>query len=370
MAPDVMKGALFLLAGKSVTSTAVRDWRFIVQYIETLLLAQHEAKPSVQALIASALEGAMDLIREPLTLEFKSSDTLKKAAVSLQSALTNASTSSSDQDDLKAGMNKTRTRLQNAYEDLMAKLLSIAQKPTTHWRYQVAAAKLIKLLLRRDVPASAAITEYFVKGMIDPHPQLRSGSQQALTRILYFVKLRSLCHTQEALWLQETANPLSRMTAPGSSTPNFTEQYLANFKTSPDPRETGTEKPSWMQDKSAVGWLCWGEEIKETRLAGWEEEVFVWDAACQPALDAIKAQIDNEAFWRSLIGHWAQEKTRSYLSADNIDVVRSLCQIYGELPLIHVQPILKELLNKSNDKDPQRAFCEVLGGLVRGAKHW
>ncbi len=57
-------------------------------------------------------------------------------------------------------------------------------------------------------------------------------------------------------------------------------------------------------------------------------------------------------------------------SADVIDILRSLCQIYVDLPFEHLRPIMEDYMSDPENKDKQRALAEMLGGLLRGSKHW
>ena len=367
--PDVMKGALYVLNFSSVLTFALDDSRFFTPYMMALLKAQHQEKPSVQSIVGGLLDDAIDILREPSTLMMgqrcgdRAQSTLKLLATELP-----ASAIALDlRQALAAGVVASRDHRNQAYHALIPQLLEICQDPATHWKYTVTTARLIRHMLRRDVATSGAVAGYMVSKIPDPQPALRSHAQVATTRILYLIKLRTLCKgSDEALFLQNGKNPLKRWIKPEVNGDDFTQQYLDAFR---QPIDDHAAEGQWMQDKSSVGWLCWGEEVAQSRLAKWDEEAFQWEEASQEAIAAMKAYVDDPAWWQSVCDNWAQEKTRNYLSGDNIDLLRSLCQIYSDMPFQHLKPVMERLL-ETTDKDKQRALAELLSGILRGMKHW
>ena len=140
---------------------------------------------------------------------------------------------------------------------------------------------ILRQLLRRDRPTSTILADWFMSKVTDSHPSMRTTAQGALIRLLYFIKLRTLCHgSTERLFLQEGQNPLKRKLKLENTTGEFTKEYLNSFteKMPDSPPEAGeNEREYWMQDKQATGWLAWGSEITQSRLAGWDEKVFQWE---------------------------------------------------------------------------------------------
>jgi proteasome activator subunit 4 len=367
--PDMMKGALYVLGFSSLLTFALDDARFFTPYMMTLLKAQHQEKPTIQTIVGNLLDDAIDLIREPSTMMMGqqcgagAQSTLKLLAEDLPGASVDLELRQA----LARGVVASREYRDKAYHALIPQLLELCQDPTTHWKYVVTTARLIRHLLRRDVATSGAVAGYMVSKIPDPQPALRGHAQIATTRLLYIIKLRTLCKgSDEALFLQNGKNPLKRWIKPDVNGGNFTQEYLDAFR---KPIDDHAEEDQWMQDKSSVGWLCWGEEVAQSRLAKWDEEAFEWEEASQEAIAAMKVYVDDPAWWKSVSDNWAQEKTRTYLSGDNIDLLRSLCQIYSDLPFQHLKPVMEQLL-ETTDKDKQRALAEILSGILRGMKHW
>lgn len=367
--PDVMKGTIYVLAFSAITTFAIDDHRFMAPYILTILNGQHQEKPSVQSLIGAILDKALDLMQEPITLLIgqecdKGTETAMKA---LLGELPPSATDPELRQKVRAGVIESKQSLDKAYEELTPQLLQIAESNTTHWKYAVTTARLLRILLRRDVATSPEVAKYFVGKIPDSQPVLRAQAQAATTRILYIIKLRTLTQGDaKALFLQNTKNPLKRRIQPDTTADGFTRDVLQRFQEHVDPK---SEADQWMQDKSYVGWLCWGEDIVQSRLAKWDEDVFEWEEASQPAIDAMKTFIDDPQWWKDVVSNWSQEKTRQYLSSDNIDLLRSICQIFKSMAFRHLKPIMEELI-EITDKDKQRALAELVSGLSRGVKHW
>lgn len=367
--PDVMKGALYVLNFTSFLTFALDDSRFLTPYLMALLKSQHQEKPTVQSVVGNLLDDAIDMMREPSTLMMG-----QRCGAGAQSTLTMLAADLPDssldlelRQALAAGVVASRDERNQVYHELIPQLLGICQDPATHWKYTVTTARLIRHLLRRDVATSAAVAGYFMSKIPDPQPALRSHAQSAATRILYLIKLRTLCKgSDEALFLQNGKNPLKRWIKPEVNGSQFTQEYLDAFR---KPVDDHAEEDQWMQDKGSVGWLCWGEEIAQSRLAKWDEEAFQWEEASQEAIASMKVHVDDPAWWQSVSEIWGQEKSRTYLSGENIDLLRSLCQIYSDLPFQHLKPIMETLL-ENTDKDKQRALAEMVSGLLRGMKHW
>jgi proteasome activator subunit 4 len=175
-------------------------------------------------------------------------------------------------------------------------LVKTANEPDTHWKYSALIAYLLRQLLRRDKATSGPLADWFMNNIPDSQPDMRRYALAALVRILYFIKLRTLCDgSPERLYLQQGDNPLKRKIRLEDTSAEFTRQYLDSFKQKV-PYDTQAEH--WMQDKPAEGWLCWGKEIQQSRLAGWDEQVFTWEADSGEAIQAIGKHVEDDEWWK------------------------------------------------------------------------
>ena len=58
-----------------------------------------------------------------------------------------------------------------------------------------------------------------------------------------------------------------------------------------------------------------------------------------------------------------------HCSLDNVTIVKSIFQIFQDEPLAIVQELVTDMMT-DNDRHKQRASAEIIGGIMRGAKHW
>lgn len=216
-----------------------------------------------------------------------------------------------------------------------------------------------------------------------------------MTKVLHFVKLRTLCsHDNERLLLELPQNPLKVTIPIDPSQPGFTAEYLASFR-KPIAVEDST---TFLQDKTTSGWLAWDKELHGYRQAGWDERPFVWDPSSAEAVAVMATFVRDPAWWTKLVARYSQEDNRKvrpclldrfssgpslipcslppppphqYLSGDAINFIKSLCQIFSDEPFQMVRAEVDALLAEADpDRHKQRAIAEIISGLVRGMKHW
>lgn len=213
-----------------------------------------------------------------------------------------------------------------------------------------------------------------------------------MTKVLHFVKLRTLCDQDDKrLLLDLPENPL-KVTIPIDPTQEgFTSTYLSTFRT-PIPDDDST---TFLQDKTTSGWLAWDKELSGYRQASWDEQPFKWDPTSQDAIAVMAKFVDDPTWWKKLVARYAQEDNRKvcpllyhrpsainsgkltisslpqYLSGDAINFIKSLCQIFADQPFQMLRVEVDTLLAEADpDRHKQRAIAEAISGLVRGMKHW
>ena len=150
------------------------------------------------------------------------------------------------------------------------------------------------------------------------------------------------------------------MQVPDDIDETFTEGFLNKFK---EPLLT----ESVLVDKHNTGWLVWGRTYDAYTLPSGSESP--WDLSSTEAIEAMRTLIVSEAFWETILKNLSQEHTRDYLALDNVTVVKSIFQIFRDEPLDIVIPLASKLMG-DNDRHKQRAAAELIGGMLRGAKHW
>ncbi|EPQ28803.1 uncharacterized protein PFL1_03606 [Pseudozyma flocculosa PF-1] len=366
---DQMKGALYLLGSKRFAHLAVTDDRFCAPYILSLLAAQHHSKPSIQKLVRNIISYFVVRFAEPSTLKSQiDTPALREAADALEGALPQdlKERPASEQQLLEAVVAKRveRTaRVDELHRELTDKVLEIAQNESTHWAFSIFAARLLRALIRKDKPLAEQPAKYLAQQILSENPSMRRYASAGVTKILYFLKLRTLCSTDEDLLLGKSKNPLKHVAALPRPVPaNWTDAYIAEFA---EPINDKTR----LRDKSSQGWLVWGHEETYYSPPPETDNIFDWDPASKPAVEAIRAVLSDSAWWDGFFRHLSQEKDRNYLSAETSSLIKSLFQVYGVSLLPMVKPTVVKFIAEK-DRHKHRAAAEMISGAYRGSKHW
>ena len=362
---DVMKGALYVLGSKMFQNLSILDWRYGPKYVLTMMQASHQERPSIQQLVKQVIHDFIIRLAEPSTLKATvESDSLRIAADHLEAL------GSIAQDGELVGRvaAKARARIEQkneAYDGLLPKLLEIAVDPGTHWRYSLTATRFLRALIRRDQPLRADVATYLANQLISDLPNQRTHSMLALTKILHFVKLRTASGgSAEKLLLNQTTNPLRRKVKLEHPLPaDFTESFLASFSKPLD-------KDTLLCDKASCGWLVWGDYVEFYEVPPPERSAITWDLSSAETIEQVRTILMTQSWWEAFVGHLSQEKTVDYLQADAITLVKSVFQIFEDAALEFVLPLLDPLVTDKDNRHKQRAAGELIGGMVRGSKHW
>lgn len=367
--PDRMKGALFVLSTKPIAAHALYHRHFCATYITKLLECQHQEKPSIQKLVAGVINEAMPNFSE----ESLQTQNMRVALPGVDSGADNLQSlfppTAVDPALLNEALGKTVVSADGrdvAHAEMIGSVIEIAQRPTTHWRYSQAAVRILASLIRRDQPASPELAKLFVQGVCNDHPNMRWYSQRGLVRLLHVVKIRTYgSSSAEELWYDEWRNPLSFYT-PVKDGEAFLKslEHVAAPKNAPEP---------FYVDKLVTGFLAWSKDVSAYRIPPESGPVFSWETASLPALKAIHDGISQDRWFEKLAALYGQESNRASsngdLRAENISFIKSLVKMFEGEHLEKLLTILEPLWNDI-DRFKQRAAAEIVGGIMRGLKHW
>lgn len=360
---DRVKGALYVLANKGFARTVARNARFTRPVVLALLHIEH-AKPSIQKLVRSLLNDAVAHLCEPaVRTAYVPTDALARSTAALGAI---ADTATRTPPAVCAAVADARSARAAAAEKehaaLVDEVYAVAIAPTTHWAFAIFALRALCALLRRDAPLDARLGVYFAREATSPNPIMRKHAQTALARLLYWIKLRTLAHGA-ALYTEQATHPLKH--TEDAVVPLADAERAARIAALAEPLTPASR----LRDKAAaLPWLASG--ARDTWYAPPAEDVppVVWEAASAAAVDGVRAALDG-AWWRALGGYLAQEIERDYLSADTTSFVKTLAQMLGVGVLDDVAPLVDSLVAE-RDRHKHRAAAELVGGVIRGAKHW
>lgn len=367
---DRIKGALYVLGAKGFSNLAIVDARFSADYVLAFLHAQRHPKPSIQKLVRGIMGDFVVRFAEPCTIR----NAIESPALLEAARLVEANFTSSPlprDEALLARVSQKRAertaQIDHMVQSLRPRVLEVATAPKTHWSFAIYAARLLRVLMRRDEPLDADAARYLTEQLISENQSMRRVAETAVTRVLYHIKLRTVCATEEDLIMSKsTKHPLKHIEALPKPVPKqWIEERLREFK---EPKTT-TEDKTKLSDKGAQGWLVWGSRETYYTVPPGDEPVFKWDPTSKAALDAVREVLQSDTHWDKLFGHLSQESERDYLSAETINLIKSIFQIYGVGMLSHVRQRVEAYIGE-RDRHKHRAAAEIVAGAYRGSKHW
>lgn len=331
------KGALYVLGTKTFQRAVARHVSWARDALPALLCVQRRARPSVQKLARGLLSELVSRLEDPAVHRaYEPTAALAAAAAALAPG--------------PAAPAAPPAEESGAYAALRDELLAALVHPNTHWAYAQLGVRALGALLRRDEPVPPAVATHLARLAVSDSPEMRTYAQAALVRVLYLVKLQALSSGTDTLF--ERTHPPNKHTEP----PGAPAERAAAYRLPLDAQ-------AHLHDKGPEGWLVWPRT--DTYYTVPTTEWAVRDAA----LAAVRADVLTPAWWDALVRHLSLEMERDYLAADTTTLLKSLSQMLGAALLPLVEPRIEQLLAQ-RDRHQHRAAAEMVGGLVRGSKHW
>ncbi|THH09871.1 hypothetical protein EW145_g1718 [Phellinidium pouzarii] len=347
--------------------------RAILNDVATALLnCQHQEKPSIQKLVSSVHHDLLlnCISEESLRrlLPFESNTRLSTTLDSLRGQYSDLKANDSLLSHTLAVSTKQTEQNNVAYERLIANIIEIARRPTTHWRYLQMAIQCLVLLLRRDIPQMSDIAKLLVETTTKSHISTRTIAQRGLVKLLALVKIRSYSKSDDDLWFKEWKNPLQREI----SVENTTE--LLAFLQGPFSNDYDQAPPIYV-DKIKSGFLVWESSLKAYSLPDDSTSLsLIWEPQSRAALASVESILQDPTYFPTLISLWSQEtdtrgSTDLDLRSDNFIFMKTIAKMFEDKYLNQIMSIIDPLLSDP-DRFKQRAAAEVILGLLRGSKHW
>ncbi|KAF9586315.1 hypothetical protein BGW38_007062 [Lunasporangiospora selenospora] len=366
-----MKGALFLISTKALTLPCLRDWRYVPEYVMRICRAHHADKPSVQMLVRKCfLEHIVNLT----FTSFKALMSSKMSAAIQQFEDLHGIHYSPE--TLSRAVTKAKDRRLNnikAYGNLIVDLTELARTPNLHWRYQTMAMSFIEIFMRPDISCSLDIAQFMTKSILSEMPMVRRIALTSLVVVMMDIKTRTNAQGDiYSLIVRKATNPLRRMvTLPEVIPENFTMDYLKSSVT-----EINYDSPesSLLDDSLSTGWLVWPKSFKAYLPRTNDFVMPEVDSESRPAFDHLEQFFSQSLFWEKLSDYLAQEPVRGErhdaFSSEHARFFKSIFGLWEDKFLDQVEPVVVSLCNRVDDKNAQRTVTEIIGGMIRGSKHW
>ena len=129
-----------------------------------------------------------------------------------------------------------------------------------------------------------------------------------------------------------------------------------------------------LDDSVATGWLVWPKSFKAYLPRTDSSVMPEIDLESRPAYDHLESFFRDSSFWEKQIQFMAQEPVRGErhdaFNSEHARFFKSIFGMWEDKFLGAVAPAITALCAKSEDKNGQRTASELIGGLIRGSKHW
>lgn len=367
---DRMKGALWTLNISALGRFAIAEPTLATQYVISLLGCHHNEKPSIQNCVGAVADTCLPRLSEPCHLVF---DIENRALTDACQALTAALRPDASGDVIveKARVKRIERvqRINDATKETIDAVLEVANDSDTHWRYAIAAIRILRTLVRKDAPITRDHIRFFLEMLYDSNPNMRYYAQRAVMKALRYIKLRTYCPDPASLALSSPHNPL-KIEWPVTDCAASTDQiFAAYFAGKPVTSSEPLLVSNLYFDHMTEGWLACRQTRTAYRPPYTDTPMFQWESRSEDAICCVREMVKDADFWDKVSGYFAEENHESTVLHDHISCVKSIVQLVGKEPYEILKSKVDELLTDS-DKNKQRAAAELLAGILNGSKHW
>ncbi|KAJ6574791.1 hypothetical protein B0H19DRAFT_1254444 [Mycena capillaripes] len=358
---DRMKGklcALWTLNLMSFGKYAASELTLAPTLVQKLFSCQHNEKPSIQDAISTVSENCLNSLPEPCFLVYD------VATPELDGIFAALNFGEDDQRLIQKCTDNRITRIRRMNEsadELKSIVLAIGNSSKTHWKYEIAAIRCLRAIVRRDAPLSPEQIRYFMEKTYYSNPSMRYYAQRAVMKSLRNVKLRTFRREPTDLILARNHNPLKEKLDVEPShelTRKFLDAYIVPLDLS-----HVEQRPS-----SRLDYL--GKSVSLYRVPDATASTFQpWEKASDAAIATVREIALAPTFWKQLATYFSEENHEVTIIIDNVSYVKSIFQILEDEPFAALRPTLDTLI-ADKEPDKQRALAEFIAGLIGGSKHW
>jgi proteasome activator subunit 4 len=369
---DRMKGALYLFTHKSILLPCIRDWRFIPTFVETICGAQHQDKITIQELIRKVFR---DYIHYFNAYSFH-----LIIPENLDALLTAVSPETIQKSDFESKVqtieSKVESRLHRqieSYHGLIEFLLDFMENSRVHWRFAFMAANFIQIFMRSNIlKPSKKLATFVTKATLSEIPAMRRIGMSTTSQLLLYIKQRTFAKNDvDVLTRGEARNPLRMDVSVDSNNDQLGRELLEQSTQKLTPENAAT---SLLVDDPITGWYVWPEQYAAYKVNTSDNFIFSdIDQESLGAFDEFKEKFNSSDYWSKLCTYLSEEisqKQEDQFSSTFARLFNSIFQTYGDEPLATAKEHIERLAYASDQKNHQRAAAEILGGLIRGTKHW
>ncbi|KAJ7071321.1 hypothetical protein C8F01DRAFT_1216892 [Mycena amicta] len=360
---DRMKGALWTLNLVSFGKYAASELLLAPELVSKLFSCQHNEKPSIQDAVSTVAENCLNSLPEPCFLVYD------LPAPELDAILSSEPFGLEQLQLIQKCTQKREERItlmNQRSDELREAILAVGNSSKTHWKYEIAAVRCLRAIIRRDAALTPEQLRYFIDKTHDSNPNMRYYSQRAAMKSLRNLKLRTFCRGPKDNILGCSQNPL-KMRVPVAPTHDFTRKVLNAFIIPPN---LSDRELMFLDKDPTPGWLTWPATIALYRPPDAEQSALLpWNSESDAAIAVLRVITVESTFWEQLSTFFSEENNETAIVLDNVSYIKSIFQVLEDVPFKALEPTLNTLLS-DKEPDKQRALAEFIAGLLGGSKHW
>lgn len=366
---DRFKGCLYVLLGPKSQSLIVRhEWESVKELWPLLIRSCPSEKPSIVNLMATAREQIHQSF-PTISIDLEIPESCLNAAQFLANSKPKIHIDNIDV-LTKNGSNVlklTSERNRLNYNELITTVLQAAESGLLHWRYHEMAVSIMRDLPHADIHYSPEVVQFFFKALLHESIIIRKIAIRVCLMILIQNKLKYKKVTVDVSTLsgyskEESANPALGIRA---------DNKWLLYNSSKVPKTSGDWNKTRFVHSHVTGYYNWPKEFK---LFDYESE--------QPcASNRLDNLTGNEQkiydFFQSsenvalLVKYFKMEekKGKDKFNRYRFAFFKNVFKIFGDIFLPVILPHLEILVNET-EEESHRCAAEMIGGLIKGTKHW
>ncbi|KAF7197534.1 Proteasome activator complex subunit 4 [Pseudocercospora fuligena] len=361
-----IKGAVFTLLFGSLAKPIGRNWKFAPRMIRLFIQVSEADRPSIQKLVGQSSFTIQDMTKAMDRMVILDENTLN--GIWPDEALLPTRTIARTMEDAQAlippkrdRVKKRRAVVEQRKAELAVELIESVKN--SHWKKASRTAVMaIGLDYRFETIASEGMLDLVVKGVIDPHPSLRSLYSTSLNAIFSLAQTRALVgHKYENYLLDEQRDPdeVSVPTARDDTT--WTQRYLESF--------AKPEAEAYI-DADYPGWLVWQKTMRGFHTGPSQLQ---YDETEQKVRKKMGSHIDRN--WLSTYFGYMKQEPRE--NADRFRMSSSMIVAYAmDLMADGLTPatfedfkdLTQAVYGDGSDKHQHRAIAEIMGAMLSSSE--
>lgn len=361
-----IKGAVFSLLFGSLAKPIGRNWKFAPRMIRLFVLVSEADRPSIQKLVAQSSFTIQDMTKAMDRMVILDEETLN--AIWPEEGSTLKRTIARTIEDAKALVPRKRDKIKkrrSMVEKRKAELASelIESVKNSHWKKASRTAVMaIGLDYRFETIASEGMLELVVKGVIDPHPQLRVLYATSLNAIFSLSQTRALVnHKYENYLLDEQKDPDEVSVPTERDDPTWTQRHLESF---------AQPQAEAYIDGDFPGWLVWQKTMRGFRTG---PSRIQYDELEQAVRRKMGSYIDRH--WLSTYFGYMKQEPRD--GQDRFRMSSSMIVAYAmdlmadgltKANFDDLKDLTQAVFGDGSDKHQHRAMSEIMGAMLSSSE--